>query len=57
VAKSPSDQDWKSLAEQIRTEMDPSKLSSLVDKLCAALDARRKATQVDTDNKSRTELS
>jgi hypothetical protein len=35
------DEDWRYLAEQTSKEMDPSKLTILVAKLCRALDAHR----------------
>jgi hypothetical protein len=35
------DEDWRYLAEQTSKEMDPSKLTILVAKLCRALDVHR----------------
>jgi hypothetical protein len=35
------DQDWRRIAEQTSREMDPAKLSTLVAKLCLALDRER----------------
>lgn len=37
----PNFQDWRSLAEQASTEMDPEKLLTLVSELCEALEMRR----------------
>jgi len=36
-----TDQDWRHIAEQTSREMDPVKLSTLVAKLCLALDRER----------------
>jgi hypothetical protein len=36
------DGDWQSIAEQASKEMDPAKLTILVEKLCRALDGERK---------------
>jgi hypothetical protein len=33
------DIDWQSIAEQVSNELDPAKLSILVEKLCGALDS------------------
>ena len=37
------DRDWISIAEQASVEMDSAKLAILVERLCSALDERRKA--------------
>ncbi|MCU1304922.1 MAG: hypothetical protein JWQ87_5206 [Candidatus Sulfotelmatobacter sp.] len=42
MAPNPRDQKWHSLAEQASREMDPKKLTLLVDQLCSALDERGK---------------
>jgi hypothetical protein len=34
--------DWRSIAEQTSTEKDPAKLMILVEKLCRALEGKRK---------------
>ncbi len=36
------DGDWRSLAEQASKEMDPAKLTILVEKLCCALGGERR---------------
>ena len=38
MAKHPPDENWLSIAEQASREMDPVKLTTLVAKLCRALD-------------------
>jgi hypothetical protein len=40
MAPNPRDQEWRDIAEQVSTEMDPAKLTILVGKLCRALDER-----------------
>jgi hypothetical protein len=52
MAHSPTDQDWQSIAEQASTEMDPAKLTQLVDELCASIDARHKGAQIEPNNES-----
>jgi len=37
-------EDWRLIAEDIRTETDPAKLTLLVDLLCRALDGESAAT-------------
>lgn len=34
--------DWRSIAEQTSTEMDPAKLMILIEKLCRALEGKRR---------------
>jgi hypothetical protein len=41
MAQNPTDQDWRSIAEQASTETDQAKLATLVAKLCLALDLER----------------
>ena len=36
------DEDWLSIAEQASKEMDPAKLTILVEKLCRALEGERR---------------
>ena len=38
------DGDWQSIAEQASKEMDPAKLTILVEKLCRALEGKRRET-------------
>jgi len=38
------DGDWQSIAEQATKEMDPAKLRILVEKLCHALEGKRRET-------------
>jgi hypothetical protein len=40
--------DWRTLAEQASTEMDPAKLTVLVRKLCRALDERNERKQLQS---------
>jgi hypothetical protein len=47
MAHIPTGQEWRSIAEQASTEMDPAKLTSLVAKLCASIDDRHKVPQID----------
>jgi hypothetical protein len=42
MAQHPPDEDWLSIAERASREMDPAKLTTLVAKLCCALDRERK---------------
>ena len=51
MAQNLTNQDWRSLAEQASTEMDPVKLTSLVGKLCSSLDERKKTPQLQPDEK------
>jgi hypothetical protein len=44
MARHLEDGDWLSIAEQTSKEMDPAKLTILVEKLCHALEGKRKAT-------------
>jgi hypothetical protein len=37
------DENWISIAAQVAVEMDPAKLAILVDRLCCALDDRKKS--------------
>jgi len=37
-------EDWRLIAEQVSTEMDPAKLTLLVAQLCRALDGEREST-------------
>jgi len=39
----PENGDWRSIAEQASKQMNPTKLLSLVQQLCSALDDRQKA--------------
>ena len=43
------DGDWLSIAEQASTEMDPAKLTILVEKLCCALEGERRGKSQDSD--------
>jgi len=43
------DRDWISIAEQVSLEMDSAKLAILVDRLCSALDERKKVAFPSTD--------
>jgi hypothetical protein len=45
MARHPGDGDWRSIAEQASKEMDPTKLTILVEKLCSMLEdeCRRKS--------------
>lgn len=52
MAHSSTDQDWHSIAEQASTEMDPAKLTKLIDELCASIDDRHKGPQIETNNES-----
>jgi hypothetical protein len=40
MALHPEDQEWRDIAKQVSIEMDPAKLTTLVGKLCRALDER-----------------
>jgi len=40
MALHPEDQKWRDIAKQLSIEMDPAKLTTLVGKLCRALDER-----------------
>lgn len=43
--------DWRSIAEQASKETDPAKLTTLVEKLCCALDGeRRRKSQLATES-------
>ena len=53
MVKHPQDRDWISIAEQISVEMDPVKLSILVEQLCCALDGRKKAALPSTEHNQR----
>ena len=41
MAPHPTDQDWRCIAAEASTEMDPAKLLTLITRLCDALDRRR----------------
>jgi hypothetical protein len=43
------DGDWQSIAEQASKEMDPAKLTILVEKLCHALEGKRRDVSVCSD--------
>jgi len=40
MALHPEDQEWRDIAKQVSIEMDPTKLTILVGKLCRAFDER-----------------
>jgi hypothetical protein len=41
MAPHSTDRDWHCIAEQVSNEMDPAKLTLLIDQLCRALDRNR----------------
>jgi hypothetical protein len=43
-------EDWISIAEQVTVEMDSTKLASLVEQLCHALDYRGRSVDYETKN-------
>jgi hypothetical protein len=43
-------EDWISIAEQVTVEMDSTKLASLVERLCHALDDRGRSADYETKN-------
>ncbi len=46
MAPQSTDQEWRSIAEQVSKEMDSAKLTILVDRLCRALDEHHKSPLV-----------
>ena len=46
MAPQSTDQQWRTIAEQVSKEMDSAKLTILVDRLCRALDEHHKAPRV-----------
>jgi hypothetical protein len=46
MAPQSTDQEWRSIAEQVSRETDSAKLTILVDRLCRALDEHHKAPLV-----------
>jgi hypothetical protein len=41
MAPHSTEQDWRCIAQEASTEMDPAKLMTLITRLCDALDRRR----------------
>ena len=46
MAPQSTDQQWRTIAEQVSKEMDSAKLTILVDRLCRALDEHHKSPLV-----------
>ena len=46
MAPQSTDQEWRSIAEQVSKEMDSAKLTILIDRLCRALDEHHKVPRV-----------
>jgi hypothetical protein len=46
--------DWRHIAEQASTEMDPEKLTALVSELCRSLDERQKTPRFQRHEEDQT---